>query len=71
VKHLSILQYLWYFTLGNPVGQSFGDRSLTHSGFTDKQWIIFPPTTKGLDHALDFLLAPDQWINAPSGRCCV
>ena len=61
--HLRLGEDVGDLAVNHTLGQTFGNRSFTDTSFTDQQWIIFTTTAKYLDHALDFVVAPDQGIN--------
>ena len=61
--HHRISQHFGYVFLGNPPGQSLGNRSFSHASFTHQQGIVFSAAAQNLNHALDFVLAPDQGVD--------
>jgi hypothetical protein len=43
--------------------QALGDGGLADAGLADQQRIVLAPAAQGLDDALQFLVAADQWID--------
>ena len=46
-------------------GQSFDDRGFADAGFADEHGIVLGPPRQDLNHATDFVVAPDDRIQLP------
>ncbi|MNV36826.1 hypothetical protein D3C71_1283190 [compost metagenome] len=52
-----------HIVLGNPPGQTLGNRRLAHASFTHQQWVVLAAAAQDLDRALHLVVAPDQRID--------
>jgi len=61
-KNFLIPQTDGHLTLGNALGNAFGDGGLAHTGFTDKAGVILLAAAQDLDGAVNFAVAADDII---------
>src|SRR5206468_2808471 len=69
--HDGILQDLGHVFLDDAPCQAFRDRGLADPGLAHEQRVVLAAAAQDLDHAIDFLLAPDQRIDAAIGGSLV
>ena len=58
-------QHLGNVALDHLLGQSLGDGGLADPGLADIEGVVLAPPAQHLDGAFQFVLAPDQGIDAP------
>ena len=58
-------QQVRHLAIDDALGQAFGNGGLAHAGLTDQQRVVLAPTGEDLRDALDLLLTPHQWVDAP------
>ena len=56
-------QHFGHVVLCDAPSQALGDGGFSHTGLANQQWIIFSAAAQNLDHALNFVFAPNQRIN--------
>ena len=57
-----VLDCRWHITIDDSLSQSFYDSCLTNSGISNQYRIILSPAGKDFSSFLDFLIAPNDWI---------
>ena len=56
------LEALGHVALADALGQALDDGGLAHAGLADQDRVVLGAPRQDLHHALDFLLATDQWV---------
>ncbi len=62
-EDIGLGQHLGDVAFDDLAREPFGNRGLAHAGFSDQQRIVLAAAAEGLDHALQFLVAPDQRVD--------
>ena len=63
-EHGCVRQHLRHLAAHDFARQAFSDRGLADAGVADIERVVLGPAAKHLDRPLDFLVAPDQRIDA-------
>ena len=56
-------------TLSNALREPLDDRRLPDAGLADQHGVVFAAPRQDRDHALDFIIASDDWIQLTLFRC--
>ena len=59
-----VLEPFRHIALHDANGQTFRNRRFPHPGFSDQHGVVFGPAGKNLQDAPDFLVAPDNGVDA-------
>ena len=68
---MCVLENIRYLVLHNAARQPFRNGSLAHAGLANQQRVVLAAPTQGLDDALQFQVASNQWIDLAGQRLCI